>query len=178
VAPPLFSTAPLVSTAHAAEKDSLRPAKDKTMYLTVPRLGVYGHTVRNDDSAAALNAGAVKVPETGFPWEKDANTYIAGHRVGYGDTESFYQFLDLPAMQRGDEVILQDSEGRKFTYRVSEMFAVEPHETWVTRPVSGRSMVTLQTCTETPDDWWTIGPGIMSTGPETGRLIVRADRVY
>jgi len=38
-------------------------------------------------------------------------------------------------------------------------------------------MVTLQTCTETPDDWWTIGPKLYASGPDSGRLIVRADKV-
>ncbi|MDP9479743.1 MAG: class E sortase [Actinomycetota bacterium] len=152
--------------------------EDPTMYLTVPRLGIYGHTVRNDDSRWALDLGAIKVPETGFPWqEPSTNTYIAGHRVGWPGTESHYQFYNLPAMQRGDVVYLEDANGTVYTYRVSEVFAVHPWETWVTAPISGRDLVTLQTCTESVDDWWTLGPNLFASGPESGRLIVRADRV-
>ena len=52
--------------------------QDPTLYLTIPRLGVYGHVVRNDDSEAALDLGAIKLPESGFPWEgSETNTYIA-----------------------------------------------------------------------------------------------------
>ncbi|QIN85387.1 sortase (plasmid) [Rubrobacter tropicus] len=164
----------------AAEKEAAAPPapEDPTMYLTVPRLGVYGHTVRNDDSQRALDLGAIKVPETGFPWEKPStNTYIAGHRVGWPGTESHYQFYNLPAMQEGDEVVLEDTNGAVYTYRVTEIFAVHPWETRVTRPIPGRDVVSLQTCTESVDDWWTLGPDLYSGGPESGRLVVRADRV-
>ncbi len=167
----------------AAEEEKRQAAtppapEDPTMYLTVPRLGVYGHTVRNDDSGWALDAGAIKVPETGFPWQEPAtNTYIAGHRVGWPGTESHYQFYNLPAMQQGDEVILEDTNGTVYTYRVSEIFAVSPWENWVTAPIAGRDVVSLQTCTESLTDWWTLGPDLFASGPESGRLVVRADRV-
>jgi sortase A len=168
----------------AAKKESEEEAKppppdDPTLYLTVPKLGVYGHTVRNDTSAWALDQGAVKLPSTGFPWQDNANTYIAGHRIGYAGTESYYQFYNLPLMKKGDEVILEDANGTVYKYRVSEMFAVRPTETWVTNPVPGRDMVTLQTCVEDvdPGTWWNISPKLLAAGPDTGRLIVRAERV-
>ncbi len=50
-------------------------------------------------------------------------------------------------------------------------------ETRVTRPIPGRDVVSLQTCTESVDDWWTLGPDLYSGGPASGRLVVRADRV-
>ena len=161
------------------KQEATPPApEDPTMYLTVPSLGIYGHTVRNDDSQRALDLGAIKVPETGFPWEKPStNTYIAGHRVGWPGTESYYQFYNLPAMQKGDEVVLEDTNGTVYTYRVTEIFAVHPWETRVTKPIPGRDVVSLQTCTESVDDWWTLGPNLFSGGPESGRLVVRADRV-
>src|SRR5918997_1128099 len=62
--------------------------EDPTLYLTVPKLGLYDHTVRNDDSEVALDMGAVKLPDTGFPWEQeDTNTYIACHRLGWAGQE-------------------------------------------------------------------------------------------
>jgi sortase A len=163
----------------AEEKEATPPApEDPTLYLTVPRLGIYGHTVRNDDSQWALDAGAIKVPETGFPWQEGAtNTYIAGHRIGWPGTESYYQFFDLPAMREGDVVYLADANGTVYTYQVSEIFAVSPWETWVTKPIPGGDVVSLQTCTETPTDWWTVGPRLFEGGPDSGRLVVRADRV-
>jgi sortase A len=161
----------------AEEEAAAPPPDDPTLYLTVPRMGIYGHTVRNDDSQWALDVGAIKLPSTAFPWQENGNTYIAGHRIGWPGTETYYQFYNLPTMQPGDPVYLTDANGTVYEYRVSEIFAVTPYDTWVTAPIPGRDIVTLQTCTETPDDWWTIGPRLMESGPESGRLIVRADRV-
>lgn len=174
IEPPVFSTAPTTPDGERGERTAA--PDDKTLYLTVPTLGVYGHTVKNDKSAAALDEGAIKLPSTGFPWQEGANTYIAGHRVGYRGTESYYQFYDLPNMQKGDEVILEDSEGRQYVYSVTRIFAVTPQDNWVTAPVPGKDMVTLQTCTETVDDWRTISSNLMTSNPDTGRLIVRAER--
>jgi len=163
--------------AEEAEK-AATPPEDPTLFLTVPRLGLYGHTVRNDRSEPALDLGAIKLPSTGFPWEKkDTNTYIACHRIGWPGTESYNQCLNLPAMREGDEVFLEDTEGRVYEYRVSDVFAVGPDDSWTTNPVPGEDVVSLQTCTETPDDWWTIGPSLFGGGPESGRLVVRAERV-
>ncbi len=178
IEPPLLSTAPTVAGSEVRQGAAGGEAPaDKTLSLTVPSLGLYGQTVRNDDSAEALDAGAIKIPETGFPWEQNANTYISGHRIGYAGTESYYQFVNLPSMKKGDEVILEDAEGGRYTYRVFEVFAVEPTDVWVTEPVAGRDLVTLQTCTETVDDWTTLGEKLLYSTPDTGRLIVRAERV-
>jgi len=147
---------------------------DPTMYLSVPKLGIAGATVLDGD--AGLEVGAMHLPGTGYPWLADSNTYIAGHRVGFPGTGSDRIFYDLPNMAQGDEVILEDSNGETYTYAVSEVFAVTPFDTWVTAP-TGSDTVTLQVCTESPDDWFTIGPQLMESGPESGRLIVRAERV-
>jgi sortase A len=161
-----------------AERRATAVPEDTTLYLTVPRLNLYNHTVRNDNSEQALDLGAAKLPSTGFPWEQeDTNTYIACHRIGWPGTESYNQCLNLPAMQQGDEIILSDTMGRVYTYRVSEVTAVSPWQTEVTKPVAGKDVVSLQTCTETPDDWWTIGPSLFGGGPESGRLVVQAERV-
>jgi len=165
----------------AAEEEERRATAvpdDPTLFLTVPRLGIYGHTVRNDNSEAALDLGAIKVPNSGFPWDKaDTNTYIACHRIGWPGTESYNQCLNLPAMQMGDEIFLQDTLGRVYEYRISELRAVSPSDSWITRPVEGKDVVSLQTCTETPEDWWTLGPSLFGGGPESGRLVAQAERV-
>ena len=166
----------------AAEKEAEEaatppPPSDPTMSLTVPRLGLYGDTVRNSAKPNDLHRGAIKVPVTGFPWEGGANTYIAGHRVGFAGTESYYQFYDLPAMQKDDAVYLTDANGTTYEYRVTEIFAVSPSENWVTAPIPGRDIVTLQTCTESLTDWWTLGPNLYNSTPGSGRLVVQADKV-
>jgi len=146
---------------------------DPTLFLTVPRLGLYGHTVRNDDSEYALDLGAIKLPDTGFPWQKeDTNTYIACHRLGWPGNESFQQCLNLPAMQTGDEMFLTDTLGRVYKYRVTESLQVTPEDTWVKKPVEGKDVISLQTCIETLGDVWnTVGPNW------TARYIVQAERV-
>jgi sortase A len=154
------------------EEEAQSAPDDPTLFLTVPRLGIYHHTVRNDRSEAALDLGAVKLPSTDFPWQKgDNNTYIACHRLGWPGNESYHQCLNLPSMQQGDDVILEDTNGRQYKYRVSEFLQVRPEESWVTSTVKGREMVTLQTCIETYNDFATLGPnwGV--------RFLVRADRV-
>jgi sortase A len=74
-------------------------------------------------------------------------------------------------MQVGDDVILEDTNGRAYKYRVSEFLQVTPDESWVTNAVEGREMVTLQTCIETFNDFSTLGPNW------SVRFLVRADRV-
>ena len=131
------------------------------------------------DSEEALARGAMKLPNTGYPWQDGANPYITGHRIGYPGRESYYQFYNLPAMRRGDAVYLRDANGALYEYRVSEKFAVSPSESWVTEPVKGKDLVTLQTCVDSVarSTWWEITPKLMEAGPDTGRLIVRAERV-
>jgi sortase A len=145
--------------------------EDPTLYLTVPKLGLYRNTVRNDRSEPALDLGAIKLPDTGFPWEKGSNTYIACHRLGWPGLESYHQCLNLPIMQKGDEVYLADTNGTVYEYRVSEILVVSPEENWVANPVEGKDVVSLQTCVENAGDWWTLGPNWFA------RFVVRAERV-
>ncbi len=128
------------------------------------------------DGEVGLELGAQHLEGTGYPWLPGSNTYIAGHRVGWPGTGSDHIFYSLPSMAAGDEIFLQDSLGQVYTYRVSSIFAVTPYDLWVAEP-TGKDIVSLQVCTETPDDWWTIGPRLMSSGPESGRLIVQAEKV-
>lgn len=154
-----------------SEKEENIPS-DPTLYLTVPTLGIYEHTVRNDMSEQTLAIGAGKFSDTGFPWEKgDVNTYIGCHRIGYPNTESYHQCLDLPKLQKGDEVTLKDTNGTVYNYQVSDFLQVGPSEMWVTEPVEGRKIVSLQTCIEDYNDFSTLGPNW------SVRYIVRADLV-
>lgn len=146
--------------------------RDPTMYLTIPQLGLYDHTVRNVSSQAALDLGAINPPSTSLPWQRgDTNTFIVCHRLGFPGTQSYNQCLNLPSMQKGDEVYLKDANAKVYKYRVTEIFAVTPYDTWVMKPVKGRDMVSLQTCIESLNDFYTLGPNWQA------RLTVRADRV-
>ena len=48
-----------------------------------------------DDEEALKNYAGIHLKETGFPWEEEANVYLAGHRLGYPSTESILAFWDL-----------------------------------------------------------------------------------
>ena len=159
-------------TAPEEEEAGSAAPDDPTLYLTVPKLGIYGHVVRNDRSEEAMSVGAIKLPDTGFPWQEgDTNTYIACHRLGFPGTESFNQCLNLPSMQQGDEIILEDTIGRVYRYQVSEFLAVEPGDTWVTEPPEGKDVVSLQTCIENLNDVSTLGPDWEA------RFVIQAERI-
>jgi sortase A len=156
------------------EKEEPVPAApdDPTLFLTVPKLGLYNHTVRNDDSEQALDLGAIKMPGTDFPWQEgDKNTYIACHRLGWPGTESHNQCLNLPSIREGDEIFLKDTNGMDYEYRVSETLTVGPSDSWVMEPLTGKDVLSLQTCIEAPGDFFTLGPNWLA------RFVVRAERI-
>jgi sortase A len=90
---------------------------------------------------------AIHLEGTGFPWEEEANVYIAGHRLGYPNSGSFLAFFDLDKLEDGDQIFLTDSQGTKYTYEVFRETVVSPTDLSVTEPVPGKNIVTLQTCT-------------------------------
>ncbi len=143
---------------------------DTTMYLTIPKLGLYDIPVLEGTSEAVLSQGVGHLPGTGYPWMPGSNTYIAGHRLGYPGTISDHVFWELPSLALGDQVILEDSLGQSYTYQVSQIMEVSPGDLSVTGTVGG-DMVSLQTCIENYGDYWTAGPNWYV------RYVVRAQRV-
>lgn len=130
--------------------DPVAPPKDETLRLTVPKMERVKNTpvytaAANDN--AKLDAGAIHVKDTGYPWEEEANVYIAGHRLGYPRTGSFLLFYDLDRLKNGDMVFLRDSENRRYVYQVFKQFVVDPGELSVMKPVPGKNVVSLQACT-------------------------------
>ena len=125
--------------------------KDKTLKLTVPAMSQIRDdtvpTVPGTDMQALGTHAAIHLAGTGFPWDKEANVYLAGHRLGYPRTDSFLAFFDLNKVQVGDQVYVTDANGTKYTYRVFKTFTVSPSDLSVTDPVAGKNILTLQTCT-------------------------------
>ncbi len=99
----------------------------------------------NDE--ASLHDGTLHLNSTGFPWQEGANVFVAGHRMGFPGTKSYLVFFDLDKLEDGDKVILEDADGTRYTYQVFKSMVVNPDALYVTEPVPGRSIVTLQTCT-------------------------------
>jgi sortase A len=159
------------AAAEAAAAEAAVPATND-MWLTIPKMDLYDNYVANSSDPAALDAGAAKLVQSAFPWQEGyTNTYIAGHRLGWPGTASYYQFYDLPLLGYGDKIYLYDANGTTYTYEVTEIFEVLPTERWVTGPVAGRDMISLQTCIETYGDYWSMGPNWYV------RYVVRADKV-
>jgi sortase A len=130
---------------------AVEPPSNDMMKLTVPAMD----RIENDEIPTGLGTdetlfhdyAGVHIKYTGFPWEEEANVYIAGHRLGFPGTKSYLVFWDLDKLENGDEVILTDANGTRYTYEVFKKFVVNPGDMHVTQPVAGRNVVTLQTCT-------------------------------
>jgi sortase A len=129
--------------------DSQVPSNPR-MTLTVPEMRRVDHVPVYTGAASdegALHDGTLHVRGTGWPWREGANVYIAGHRMGFPGTKSYLVFWDLNALKDGDRVTLTDADGTTYTYSVFKSFVVNPDAHYVTKPVPGKSIITLQTCT-------------------------------
>ena len=129
----------------------VKTPKSKQLRLTVPEMkrvdNVPVYDAPESGYDRALHDGLVHVRGTGFPWHKGANVYIAGHRVGYSGTKSNLVFWDLNRLEKGDEILLTDSGGTRYTYKVYEKRVVPSTRAGIMRPVRGKNIVSLQTCT-------------------------------
>jgi sortase A len=127
------------------------PPPNDMMKLTVPKMEM----IKDDEIPTGLGTdetlfhdyAGVHIEHTGFPWDKEANVYIAGHRLGFPNTNSHLAFWDLNKLEEGDEFYITDTEGRKYTYKVFNKFIATPGNLSVLAPVDGKNIVTLQTCT-------------------------------
>src|ERR687890_1744109 len=89
---------PKLETTNEENTSSTGPS-DKTLELTVPTMAriendEVPYTAGNDEEALKTHA-AIHLEGTGFPWDSEANVYIAGHRLGYPNTGSWLTFWDL-----------------------------------------------------------------------------------
>jgi sortase A len=155
----------------AAEPAAPPDPPTNDLWMSIPALGLYDNYVANSNDPTALDVGAAKTVESGFPWQDNANTYISAHRLGYPGTASDHQFYNLPMLALGDVIYLGDANGTTYTYEVTGFVEVSPADTWITGPQPGRDMISLQTCIENYGDYWTMGPNWYV------RYVVQADRV-
>jgi sortase A len=134
--------------------DALAPPESPTpnnMKLTVPKLGLKEVAVPTGFRQTELDReGVLRIKESGLPWEEGSNTFIAGHALGYPWTRVPRAFYGLEKLMPGDEIFLQGADRRTYTFRVYDRITVEPDDTWVTYPVEGKTVVSLQTCTPVP----------------------------
>ena len=134
--------------------------------MTVPKMAqIRNDTVPysvSDDKKAFHEHAAVHLRGTGNPWDRQANVYIAGHRLGFPGTDSWLSFWDLNVLGKGDRIYIKDAAGDRYVYRVFKKFIVGPERGVGDEAAQGRNIVSLQTCT-LPD--------------YSERLIVQAEKV-
>jgi sortase A len=152
---------------HVVRKPAVpRGPENKMLRMTIPKMAqIRNDTVPyavSDDDKAFHDHAAVHLRGTGNPWNRQANVYIAGHRLGFPGTNSWLAFWDLNVLAKGDKIYLTDADGKHYVYKVFKIFIVEPTEVSVTRPIKGKNILSLQTCT-LPD--------------YSKRLIVQAEKV-
>jgi len=134
-----------------AKKAAPRGPENKMLRMSIPKMAqIRNDTVpytHSDDKKAFHDHAAVHLLGTGNPWDREANVYIAGHRLGFPGTDSWLSFWDLNVLGKGDRIYLRDAAGDRYVYRVFEVFVVGPNDVSVTRPMPGRNILSLQTCT-------------------------------
>jgi sortase A len=131
--------------------NELKPPKNKMLKLTVPKM----KEIKDDKIPTGIGTNealfhdyaGVHLKRTGFPWQKTANVYIAGHRIGFPGTNSNLAFYDLEDLKKGDMVYVKDADGRQYTYKVFKKLVVEPTDLSVLKPIKGKNILSLQTCT-------------------------------
>ncbi|MGI9048957.1 MAG: class E sortase [Rubrobacteraceae bacterium] len=131
-------------------KAAYKPKNNK-LWLTIPKMARVKNSlvptaISSDEEAMNVHT-AIHVKGTGFPWQKQANVYIAGHRIGYLNTPSLLAFYDLNKLGAGDKIRVKDANGRHYTYKVFRTLVVTPSDIAITRPIKGRNILSLQSCT-------------------------------
>ena len=146
------------------EKVEERKPRDTRLLISIPRLGIRDVTVGDSPEQSYLDReGIMHLSETGFPYERGSNTYIVGHAADYDASRVPNVFRNLKDLKQGDLITLRDALGRSYAYRAYQYLIVNPTDVWVTEPVAGKEIVSLQTCYPAPSF--------------EKRLIIRAERV-
>jgi len=152
------------SKARTPIDDESRRPRDTRLLLSIPRLGIENVTVGDSPDQSYLDReGIMHLSGTGFPYERGSNTYIVGHAADYDASRVPNVFRNLKSLQQGDEITLRDTLGRTYEYRAYRYYIVNPTDVWITEPVPGKEIISLQTCYPAPSF--------------SKRLIIRAERV-
>ena len=106
--------------------------------IHIPKIGL-DTDLRDQITQESIDLGPSHWPGTAAPGGF-GNAVIAGHRSSHSAP-----FHDLGALSTGDSIILLDDFGRPFTYKVTEMFVVNPDAMWITEQAPGHTL-TLFTC--------------------------------
>ncbi len=142
---------PVAPKAPAEQQEQAGGPADKTLTITVPKMQRVKDSPMPDtygeDEESLKNYAGIHLGGTGFPWNQEANVYLAGHRLGYPGYPSFLAFYDIDNVKEGDQIFVKDADGREYTYEVFRTLEVNPTDLYVMEPIEGKNILTLQTCT-------------------------------
>lgn len=128
------------------------PVTQKPDELYIPSLEIrapiqFVDQTGEDAFQPALQKGVVHYPGTAKVGEV-GNTYIFGHSSDFAFSKGEYKtvFAILPNIELGAEVILTNSDGKLFKYKVYNKFVAEKTATeLLDQNTGGRKILTLQT---------------------------------
>lgn len=106
--------------------------------IGIPTIGVYAD-LRDQITQESIDLGPSHWPGTAAPGGF-GNAVIGGHRSSHSAP-----FHDLGELKAGDPIVLTDTAGRQFVYKVTELFVVQPDAMWIVDQTPGHTL-TLFTC--------------------------------
>ncbi|HYE22812.1 MAG TPA: sortase [Verrucomicrobiae bacterium] len=108
---------------------------------------VYVDEINEDVFQDALQYGVVHYPDTALPGQF-GNVYIFGHSSDYAWARGNYKtaFTLLPRIQKGTQIMISDSEGKPYIYKVIETKVVKPTDLSVLdQQNNSKKLLSLQT---------------------------------
>jgi len=123
---------------------------DTRLLLTVPRLGLADITVGDSPKQSYLDQeGIMHLSETGFPFKRNSNTYIAGHAGDFGGSRVPHVFRNLNSLRQGPH---RPPRRQRQGLQLPRLRAPhrQPRDVWVPDPIPGKKIVSLQTCFPAP----------------------------
>jgi sortase A len=136
----------------AAAPPAVQPGLGQNrLLLSIPKLGLENVPVGDSSKQSYLDReGIMHLSGTGLPYERGSNTYIVGHAGDFEASRIPNVFRNLSNLRQGDLIVLRDAMGRTYNYRAYEYFVVNPRDVWITKPIAGKQVISLQTCFPTP----------------------------
>jgi len=126
--------------------------------LYIPKIGVtapiiFPTTTNEWELLQILKSGVIHYPQT-VEFDEVGNVAITGHSSNYWWIQSDYNaiFSLLPELRPGDEAMVV-YKGRKYTYRVTDSFVVNPWEAAPYIAPTQKPILTLITCVPVGTNW-------------------------
>jgi sortase A len=132
-------------------EDRVAALRKGELLLSVPRLGLRDVRVPSGSTQAELDGeGIIRLETSGLPSLEGSNTFIVGHRMGFPRTRNPYVFYELNKLRPRDEILVEDPAGSRYVFEVYDHITGPPGLYWLTDPVVGKTVISLQTCTPIP----------------------------